>query len=101
VRGPRPGLADQEGRAFGEFFTLENLLIYAAVLGLILAALLHPYWLALVVPMLVWGMFAGGGTLSLPRLPKLLPRAILLGVRQAFMCAGLVYGSIRFRSLVL
>ncbi len=84
------------------FFNRENILVYLATIGLILALVFMKWqFLLLAVPVLVWGMLAGGGRITPGRLHKLLPRAALLTARQAFICAGLIYGSIRFRSLVL
>lgn len=83
------------------FFFKENALFYLGVLGALLAILLH--WsfliLALAYPALV--AFVLKENLTLRKFPALVLQILLLAVRQAFICAGLIYGSIRFRSVVL
>jgi len=83
------------------FFFPQNVLFYLGVVGVGLAIFLHWAFVALAVPFAGWAARAGNPNLSWRDLHRMLARIILIGARQACMCAGLIYGSIRFRSLVL
>lgn len=83
------------------FFQRENAWFYLAVLAVVLGAAVHWSALAGLVPFLVWASRAGNPRLGWRDLPKMGARTVLLAARHACMCAGLVYGSLRFRSLVL
>ena len=84
------------------FFLLENGWFYLAMLGTALAPLWHPAALALTAPYLAWCLRFLRRSLSSPAgWPKVPLQVALLAVRQAVLCATLVYGSVRFRALVL
>ncbi len=85
----------------GVFFRFENALFYVAAAGVVLGALLNPWFLLLCAPYPILLASILRHNLSLTRLPKLFAQLGLLTARQACLSAGLVYGSIRFRSLVL
>ncbi|MCP5157674.1 MAG: glycosyltransferase [Ectothiorhodospiraceae bacterium] len=72
-----------------------------AVLGAVLALAWHPVGLALALPWLHWTVTAGGGKVSIARLPRIAARIVLLTTRQAITVAIMLYGSLRFRALVL
>ena len=83
------------------FFRRENALFYLAIAGLLLGAAVSPWLLLLCVPypFLLASILRHNATVT--RWPKLLAQVGLLAARQACLSAGLIYGSIRFRSLVL
>lgn len=83
------------------FFSPINLLFYLAVIGPVLGAATHWSLSLLALPFVAWAALAGNTRLTLKRLPRIPARVVLLAARQAFMCAGLIYGSARFRSVVL
>ncbi len=95
-----PAIRDQL-LIWGLFFCKENVLFYLMIMGFILGPALHWGFALLAVPFLLWAATAGGVRLSPMGLLKMPARAALLTARQAFMCAGLIYGSVRFRALVL
>jgi GT2 family glycosyltransferase len=83
------------------FFRRENALFYLAIAGLPLGAMVS-HWLLLLCapyPLLMMSILRHNATVD--RWPKLLAQVFLLSARQACLSAGLIYGSIRFRSLVL
>lgn len=83
------------------FFDQGNFLLYLAVLGAILGLAVHPafYLLALGYP--AWGIWRLRTALRWRRALTLPVQLLFLAVRQAVLCAGLLYGSLRFRRLVL
>jgi len=83
------------------FFQRENAWFYLAVLAAASAGFTHWSALAGVLPFVGWASRAGNPRLGWRDLPKMAARTMLLAARHACMCAGLVYGSLRFRSLVL
>lgn len=83
------------------FFDKENALFYLAVLGLLLGIVGHWAFLGLAFPYPVWVAFVLRQNLAPRKLPKLMLQILLLAARRGVACAGLIYGSIRFRSLVL
>lgn len=86
---------------WGPFFRVENLLFYVALIGLALAVAVNPWLGLLAAPYVVHGMTIPGTKFSLLRLPRLLFRTAVLAARQAVICASLVYGSLRTRTLIL
>lgn len=85
----------------GVFFTWANALFYLAVLGLLLGIAVRGSLALLALPYLAWALWLLRAHLSLQRIPKLAAQVALLAARQSTLCAGMIYGSIRFRSLVL
>ncbi len=85
----------------GLFFTWANAMFYLAIAGLVLGLAAHPAWLLLGLPYLAWTLWLLQGQLSWRRLPKLAAQIGMLALRQAAICAGMLYGSLRFRTLVL
>jgi glycosyltransferase involved in cell wall biosynthesis len=86
---------------FGLFITILNPLFYLLSAGLILAAVTaHWMWLLLAAPYILITFRACHKRFKFP-LPKLAAFVFLVGVRQAVCCAGLLYGSVRFRKAVL
>ena len=86
---------------FGVFFTILNPLLYLLLAGLVWAAITISWKpLLLTLPFVLITTRACHKRFSFP-LHKLMPFVVLIGLRQVFCCAGLLYGSIRFRELVL
>lgn len=87
---------------WGVFFRAENLLFDVGVVGILLAIFFGPLFLIAFLPYLsyVTYLMAREG-FSLMRIPKLAGQVILLTARQFFVSAGLLYGSLRFGTLVL
>ena len=84
------------------FFLRESAWFYLAALSVPLASLWHWGLLALAAPYLAWCLRFLRRSLTNPAgWPKIPLQAALLAARQAVLCAALVYGSIRFRTLVL
>lgn len=83
------------------FFDKENALFYLAVAGLLLGVVGHWGFLSLAMPYPVWVALVLRQNLVPHKLPKLMLQILLLALRRAVVCAGLIYGSIRFRCLVL
>lgn len=83
------------------FFFKENVLFYLAVLGLLLAPFTHWAVALLALPFIAWAALAGRQRFSPAVLVKMVPRVLLIGARHAALCGGLLYGSVRFRALVL
>jgi glycosyltransferase involved in cell wall biosynthesis len=89
------------------FFCKENALICLAVLGVLAGIALDrslflfvlPYGIAL--PYLWWAIALRKRPVRLRDLWRFLPQTALIAARQLVMCAGLAYGSLRFRCLVL
>lgn len=87
--------------SWGVFFVKDNVLLYAAVLGVLLSPFVGWKGLLLAVPYVAYVANVLRPNFSLAKLPKFLAQMALYAGRQAILCAGLVYGSIRFRTLVL
>ena len=91
----------------GLFFCKEDAFVALAAAGLLLALVVHPLLAvlalpyALLLPYLWWAIMARGRPFAWRRLVDFLPETILLAARQTLMVAGLAYGSVRFRALVL
>ncbi|MEO7144351.1 MAG: glycosyltransferase [Bryobacteraceae bacterium] len=86
---------------WGPFFRAENLLFYIALLGLLLAALVNGWLALLAAPYLLHGLTIPGTRFSIARIPRLAFRTVVLALRQTVICAALVYGSVRTRTLIL
>jgi glycosyltransferase involved in cell wall biosynthesis len=83
-------------------FFKENVLLYLAILGVVLGLTVQWMFLALALVYPLWvAFFALRENLALSKLPKLAVQALLLEARQGVICIALIYGSIRFRTLVL
>ena len=88
-------------RWWGPFLFFDNLLFYAATAGVLLAAAGFPWALLLAAPH-AWRMLTmPGARFSLARLPRIAARTAVLSLRQAAICAALIYGSIRARTILL
>lgn len=83
------------------FFLAENPYLYLAVIGMVLAMTVHIGWLILALPYPYRLAKVLGGGFSPLRFPKMLAQLTLLSLRHAVCCAGLIYGSVRFRTVVL
>ena len=85
------------------FYYPGNLYCYVGALGLITAAAVHWAFVLLAVPFLAWKVVARrrNPPRALWRLPIFMGQAFLHLIRQGIMCAALIYGSLRFRTLVL
>jgi glycosyltransferase involved in cell wall biosynthesis len=83
------------------FFNKEDLLFYLLAAGVLLGAALHWAFLALALPYPIWIARRIPQNLTVRKFPKLLVQMPFLVARRAVVCAGLIYGSIRFRCLVL
>lgn len=83
------------------FFVRENALFYLAVIGAVLGLAVHPAFFALALGYPVYVTVLLRQKLWPWKWPKLLAQIAFLAARQSVVCAGLIYGSIRFRSLVL
>ena len=83
------------------FFSSENPPFYLATLGLILGLLAHPILFLLVLPFPYCHRKDLAHRLSLARVPLMVAKLLLLGVYQAVLSVGLIYGSLRFRCVVL
>ena len=86
----------------GLFFRLENLLFDVAVIAALLGIFAGRYFLlaCLPYPLYVFYLMARDN-FSVLRIPKVIAQVMLLSLRQFFVSAGLLYGSLRFGSLVL
>lgn len=87
--------------SWGFVFVKDNLLLYAAVLGLLLAPFVGAAALWATVPYGIFVAWTLRASFRPARLPKFLAQMAMFAGRQAVLCAGLIYGSVRFRSLVL
>lgn len=83
------------------FFQVENGLFYLATLGTILGAFIHFTYLLLGLPYVLRVVYLLRNNLTMRKFPKLLLQVPLLTARQAVLCAALIYGSVRFGSVVL
>jgi glycosyltransferase involved in cell wall biosynthesis len=83
------------------FFQVENGLFYLATLGIILGVLVHIAYLLLALPYALRVVYVLRNNLTIRRFPKLLLQVPLLAARQGVQCAALIYGSVRFGSVVL
>lgn len=86
---------------WGIFFWAGTDLFYLGVIGCVLGATVHPAFLLLAGPFLYRTAHVPGRPLSLRRIPRILARVVLLTARQLVICITFLYGSIRFRALVL
>jgi glycosyltransferase involved in cell wall biosynthesis len=87
---------------WGYFVSKINLLFYLAGAGAVLALAVRWWWAALVLPyLLYWARQLLGRATSPAALPKLAVQLPFLALRHGIGCAGLLYGSVRFRSPVL
>ena len=85
----------------GLFFSGDNILFYLLVIGLLAGVIVNPWWLLLMVPYTAWVMsFRSRGNL-LMRIPRRAARVPVFVVRHMVVCASLLYGSFRSRTLVL
>ena len=85
----------------GVFFMREAPFFYLALAGLMLGVVMHPAFLLLMLPFPAALAFRLRKNLTARSLPKVAGQMVLLAARLTFASAGLVYGSVRFRSLVL
>lgn len=85
----------------GLFFTRSNGLMYLALAGLVLAPAVHPAFAGLALPYVMWSVWYFLPVASWATLHKLGPQWLLLSARQIMCCAAMVYGTLRFRSVVL
>jgi glycosyltransferase involved in cell wall biosynthesis len=84
------------------FVSRANLLFYLAAAGLSLALVRHWWFAALALPYVVyWSTQLLQRTGSRLAPSKVAAQVVLLAVRHSIGCAGLLYGSVRFRALVL
>lgn len=83
------------------FFAAENAWFYVAVLGIALSAVHGALTLLLAAPFLWMHRAHLMDGFSLARLPRILARTALLSLQRGILCLGLIYGSLRFRCLVL
>ncbi|MBI1897470.1 MAG: glycosyltransferase [Acidobacteria bacterium] len=83
------------------FFLKESPANYLALAGGVAALGFHPAFALLAAPYLYRLSRALHWELSLVRIPKALAQLVLVSLQQCVATAGLVYGSVRFRSLVL
>ena len=82
------------------FFRAENAFFYLALAALPLA-LLHTGFLLLALPYPALLIYLLRENLTARKIGKLFLQLPVLAARQTFVSAGLIYGSLRFRSLVL
>lgn len=95
-----PGLRSKLLR-WGVFMTALNIPFYVLLGGLALAvALLNPWFLLLALPYFFYTARACWRRFPFSPL-QIAGWVALMTVRQAFGCAGLIYGSVRFREVVL
>jgi glycosyltransferase involved in cell wall biosynthesis len=85
----------------GVFFNRANVLLYLATAGVLLALAGYPMFLWLIAPYVIWAVLLLRPIISWSSAPKLVPQCLFLAARQVMLCAGMIYGSVRFRSLVL
>ena len=85
----------------GLFFQMENGLFYLGLLGAILGAFVHPAFLLLILPYVLRVSYLLRNNMTVLKFPKLIAQVLLLTARQGVLCAALIYGSVRFGSLVL
>jgi glycosyltransferase involved in cell wall biosynthesis len=83
------------------FFCQDNILFYLLVAGLVAAAIAGPWWLLLAAPYLGWVASIRGKASSLSLLVRIPARIPVFVARHLVVCASLLYGSIRSRTLVL
>lgn len=91
---------------FRVFWGVENLAFYLAVLAPVLGILVHPAFWALTLPFLVWALRLLRQNLSsfpgaVLNFPKTLVQVGFITARHTVFAVALIYGSIRFRTLVL
>jgi glycosyltransferase involved in cell wall biosynthesis len=78
----------------------ENALFYAAIAGVI-GSIWSAWLLLLAVPHVFICMYRTDQPLSARRLLRAVPRLVLLTLQRAILCASLVAGSLKFRTLVI
>jgi hypothetical protein len=83
------------------FFVRSNAFFYLAAIGVVTAVAIHPAALALTAPYLGWALSVLRPRLSPVQLLKVPAQILLMAARHAGFCAGLIYGSVRYRTLVL
>ena len=74
---------------------------YLAAFGIAASIFMHPAFLILITPFLYQTTKQQAQPVPVTRLPLLVAQGLLMGVRETVMCLGVLYGSIRFRTLVL
>lgn len=84
-----------------QLFFWGNEWFYLALAGVILAFALHLGCLVLAVPYLYRTARVPGRPFSVAGIPRTIGRVVMLSLRHAVASAGLIYGSVRFGSLVL
>lgn len=83
------------------FMTALNIPFYVMVTGFLLALILwQPIYMLFAVPYIFFTVRACRRRYSFSP-PKIAGWVLLMAMRQAMGCAGLLYGSVRFRELVL
>ncbi len=95
-----PGLRKHVLRWRIFFYTWAEL-FYLAAIGCALAIVFHPAFFLLAGPFIYRIAHIPGRPLSLKRIPRILGRVVLLAARQFLVSLTFLYGSIRFRELVL
>ena len=83
------------------FVFKQNALFYLLLIGLCLAVTVSPWFALLALPFLLWAATWQNSRLSLLGVPRTMARTVLITIHRAVTCAGLIYGSVRFRCLVL
>lgn len=83
------------------FFRPEAVWFYLMVAGLVLAPLLSPWFLLLALPDLVYAVRLIAPFWRLWNTPKMLAQIGFILARQFALSAGLLYGTFRYRTLVL
>lgn len=83
------------------FFLADNPLFYLAVIGLALAAVSSVWFSVFALPYVYRAYRVPGRKFSLADVPRGICRTAVVSIRQTVVCASLVYGSIRSRTLVL
>lgn len=86
---------------WGPFLFRDNFYFYLAVVGLTAGVLVSPWALVLAFPHLWRSAFTPGRPWSFSRVPRIAARILFMTVRQALMCAALLFGSIRSRTAAL
>ncbi len=83
------------------FYADHNAFFYLAVLGAVLAIAVHWAFSVLSIPYIVWAASVAGGRISIARIPRIFARIVCFSAMHTVVCASLVYGSARSRTLVL
>jgi glycosyltransferase involved in cell wall biosynthesis len=85
---------------WGPFVSQDNLFFYLGLLGAVLG-LWSKVGFLLLLPHFWKSITSARLRVSLGRIPKLAGQILFLSLRQAVICASLLYGSLRMRTLVL